>query len=172
MSRSKPGRGRTTVLKDLHAALGGAFVTIQDFVDALLKRHPLAMEEAYFELLLAALQQHDTVIVDDLQLPTAIMKGCGFYLRSGLLDAPMTALASAVSSGGWQVVGEENGGEAEEGARKRRSSRRPRRWTGRRRTGRGQSERVVPLKRSGWVAICDIALCDCALRIAPVDLAL
>ena len=53
--RSKPGRGRTTVLQALHTELGGAFVTMRDFVDALLKRHPLAMEEAYFELLLAAL---------------------------------------------------------------------------------------------------------------------
>ena len=32
--RSKTGRGRTTVLKALHATLGGAFITLRDFVEA------------------------------------------------------------------------------------------------------------------------------------------
>ena len=31
--------------------------------------------------------------MDDLQVATAIMKGCGFYLRPGLLDVPMKVLA-------------------------------------------------------------------------------
>ena len=102
--RSKPGRGRTTLLRTLHAAMGGAFVTLQDFVDALINRHPLAMEEAYYELLLAALREHDTVIVDDLQVANGIMQGCGFYLRSGLLDAPMNALAAYAAAAGKRLV--------------------------------------------------------------------
>src|SRR5262249_44410037 len=50
--RAKTGRGRTTVLQALHGALGGALITLRDFVEALDKRHPLAMEESYYSLVL------------------------------------------------------------------------------------------------------------------------
>ena len=54
--RSKPGRGRTTVLRPSTRRWAGRLLTMRDFSTALIKRHPLAMEEAYFELLLAALR--------------------------------------------------------------------------------------------------------------------
>jgi hypothetical protein len=102
--RSKTGRGRTTVLETLHAATGGAFVTLRDFVGALEKRHPLAMEETYFERVFEALLEHDTVIVDDLHVATAAMGGCGFSLRSGLLNVPFTVLATYAASAGKRLI--------------------------------------------------------------------
>jgi hypothetical protein len=53
--RSKTGRGRTTVLSALHTALGGSLLTVKDFVAALDKRHPLALEEVLFERIYDAL---------------------------------------------------------------------------------------------------------------------
>jgi hypothetical protein len=102
--RAKTGRGRTTVLQALHATLGGAWITLRDFMDLLDKRHPLAMEEVYYERILDALREHDTVIVDDLQVAASVMRGCGFYLRSGLINAPMTVLASYVASAGKRLI--------------------------------------------------------------------
>ena len=57
--RCKPGRGRTTVLSVLHGALGGALLTVKDFVACLSKRHPLALEEAFYEVVLDALREQD-----------------------------------------------------------------------------------------------------------------
>jgi hypothetical protein len=105
--RAKPGRGRTTVLGALHEALGGALLTVEDFVVALDQRHPLALEEALFERMYEALREHDRVIVDDLHVATTVMRGgCHFYPRSGLLDAHMTFLvAYATSAGKTLIVG-------------------------------------------------------------------
>jgi ATP-dependent 26S proteasome regulatory subunit len=100
------GRGRTTVLLELHRKLGGALVTIKDFVEAIRDRHPLALEDSLYQVLLDALQKHDHVIVDDLHLATAVMAGCGPYPRTGLIDAPMTVLAAyAVQTGKKLILG-------------------------------------------------------------------
>jgi hypothetical protein len=56
--RSKPGRGRSTVLSLIHGAKGGAFLTVRDFVASLNKRHPLALEEALYEVLIDALREY------------------------------------------------------------------------------------------------------------------
>jgi transitional endoplasmic reticulum ATPase len=103
--RSKPGRGRTTVLSLIHAAKGGAFLTVRDFVACLDKRHPLALEEALYEVLLDALREHDCVIVDDFHVATTVMRGgCGFYPRNGLLNAPMTVVAAYASATGKRLI--------------------------------------------------------------------
>jgi predicted AAA+ superfamily ATPase len=102
--RGKPGRGKTTVLAELHRRVGGLLVTIRDFVEAATRRHPLALEDALYHLLLDALSQHDQVLVDDLHLATAVTSGCHFYPRAGLLDAPLTVLASFAADAGKKLV--------------------------------------------------------------------
>ena len=37
------GSGKTTVLREVHGATGGAFLTLSDFVNAMRSRHPLAL---------------------------------------------------------------------------------------------------------------------------------
>ena len=39
------GRGKTTVLGELHKRTGGAFLNLRDFVESSAKNHPLALEE-------------------------------------------------------------------------------------------------------------------------------
>jgi len=102
--RSKTGAGRTTVLRALHGTVGGAFLSVQDFVDAISQRHLLALEEAYCEVIAASLRDHCHVIADDLHLATAVMKGCGFYLRSALRNVPMTVLATHAAAAGKRLI--------------------------------------------------------------------
>lgn len=62
------GAGKTTVLSEVHRAVGGAFLTMKNFVDAMRGQHPLAMEETYEQMVMTAMMMHDVVIVDDLHL--------------------------------------------------------------------------------------------------------
>ena len=96
----RTGRGRSTVLAQLHRTLGGVFLGIQDFVDATRDFHPLALEDALYNVVFQALRENNCVVVDDFHVATSTMKNCHFYPRSGYLDSPMTVLgAYAVESG-------------------------------------------------------------------------
>jgi ATP-dependent 26S proteasome regulatory subunit len=87
------GMGKTTVLRSLHAAVGGAFLSARELLDAARTRHPLALEEAFEEMVRHALTANDTVLVDDLALLEAVVAGhCFGYPRTGYLNVPLTAL--------------------------------------------------------------------------------
>ena len=102
----RSGRGRSTVLARLHRAFGGTLLRIQDFVEATSDRHPLALEDALYNVVFQCLRNNDCVIVDDLHVATSAMKDCHFYPRSGYLDSPMTVLATyAVESGKKLILG-------------------------------------------------------------------
>ncbi len=89
------GSGRTTLLRLVHAKVGGAFLNMKDFMGILRQRNPIALEETLEELVLDALNQHSHVIVDDLRLLSDVIGPCNhFYQRRNLLDAPLTTLTS------------------------------------------------------------------------------
>jgi DNA replication protein DnaC len=71
-----PGMGKTTVLREVHAAIGGAFLTMKELVDALRPRHPFSLEETFEQWLMEALTAHDCVILDDLHLITNATRLC------------------------------------------------------------------------------------------------
>ena len=54
---SPSGRGRTTVLRKLHAEMGGGFVTGKDFIETSAARHPLSLEETLYSAVIASLQE-------------------------------------------------------------------------------------------------------------------
>src|SRR5207247_6533615 len=89
--RSNPGKGRTTILRWVYAAAGGAFVGVRQLMSVLMDRQPSAIEEAFLELVEDCFESHDLVIVDDLHLIRSVVEGCD-YPRSCLLDAVLTAL--------------------------------------------------------------------------------
>src|ERR1043166_5437692 len=62
------GRGKTTVLRELHKQVGGAFLNMKDFVEASAGKPPLALEETLYQLIVDALKAHPLVIVDDIHL--------------------------------------------------------------------------------------------------------
>ena len=88
------GRGKTTILKELHKQVGGVLLNMKDFVEASAKNHPLALEETLYQLLLHALKSHAAVIVDDVHLVDLSSAGCHFYPRSGYFNATMMGLCS------------------------------------------------------------------------------
>ncbi len=88
------GMGKTTVLREVERAHGGAFLSANTFLDAMQSRHPLALEETFEQWVRQALAKNDCVLVDDLHLLVEVVQGCGSYPRSGLLNVPLTALAT------------------------------------------------------------------------------
>ena len=91
------GMGKSTLLRTAHEQLGGVYLGIRDLVESMSARHPLALEEAFDQLLRTAFAHHDHVFLDDLHLLTSVTSGgCGGYPRSGFLDAVLESLAGQV----------------------------------------------------------------------------
>lgn len=86
------GRGKTTVLKEVHRQIGGAFLGMNDFVAASSLKHPMALEETLYNLVFDALKAHPVVILDDLHLLDLYHAGCHFYPRSGYLNSIIMGL--------------------------------------------------------------------------------
>src|SRR5262249_40365161 len=49
------GSGKSTVVQTLCAATGGVVLTLKDLVEAMRARHPLALEETFYQMVLDAL---------------------------------------------------------------------------------------------------------------------
>jgi AAA+ superfamily predicted ATPase len=90
------GRGKTTILRELHQQVGGAFLNMKDFAEASIGKHPLGLEETLYQLILDTLKAHPLVIVDDIHLLDFHAAGCHFYPRSGYLNSIMMALCNYV----------------------------------------------------------------------------
>lgn len=88
------GRGKTTILREIHRQTGGAFLGMKDFLDASSRAHPLALEETLYHLVLNALKAHPVVILDDLHLLDLYSAGCHFYPRSGYLNSVLMGLCA------------------------------------------------------------------------------
>ena len=88
------GRGKTTVLKEVHKQTGGAFLGMKDFAEASSVKHPMALEETLFNLVVGALKSHSVVIVDDMHLLDLFSAGCHFYPRSGYLNSMMMGICA------------------------------------------------------------------------------
>jgi AAA+ superfamily predicted ATPase len=102
--RSQPGMGKTTVLQAAHQALGGAFLTMKEFIDAMRPQHPLALEETFEQWVGDSLRGHDRVFLDDLDLVSDVTTGCGTYPRAGFLRVPLSALAAQAVATGKKLI--------------------------------------------------------------------
>lgn len=92
------GCGQTTVLKALHAKLGGAFLDMKDLLPVITAAHPLAMEESMSNLMLEALQKNERVFVDDLGLLCTVVGSCAYHTpRQNFINALMQVVVSYVT---------------------------------------------------------------------------
>jgi predicted AAA+ superfamily ATPase len=99
------GQGRSTVLAELHRAHGGVLLGMQDFFQALRGGHPQALEETLEQVVRDALLDNDHVFVDDLHLLLHVIGGgCSFYQRNGLVNLPLTTLATLAAAAGKKLV--------------------------------------------------------------------
>src|ERR1043166_1852781 len=98
------GRGKTTVLRELHQKVGGAFLSMKDFVEASKGQHPLALEETLYNVILAALKANKLVIVDDIHLLDISASGCHFYPRSGYFNSIMMGICTYALEAGKKLI--------------------------------------------------------------------
>ena len=85
------GIGRTTVLRHVHQASGGAFIGLKEFFRLLVANGPFLIEESISTLIENALQEHDLVIVDDLHVLRQVTDGV-YYPREWMLEVVLTAV--------------------------------------------------------------------------------
>src|SRR5438552_566979 len=88
------GRGKTTILRELHREIGGTFLNMKEFVEASASKHPLALEETLYQLIMDAFKASPLVIVDDVHLLDLYSAGCHFYPRSGYFNSIMMGLCT------------------------------------------------------------------------------
>ncbi|MDF1502227.1 AAA family ATPase [Roseisolibacter sp. H3M3-2] len=101
---TRPGMGRSTLLRAVHRALGGTLLGASDLTRALDARHPLAVEEALHRLLADALAEHEVVLVDDFHLAASPLLVGHFYPRNGLARLPLAALGDEAARRGRRLV--------------------------------------------------------------------
>src|SRR6185295_15586679 len=89
--------GKTTVLAHIHQELGGVQIGVREFLAKLSTYEPLAIEEAFLDLIDAQIAAHDLVIVDDLHLIKNVAES-GDYTRKSLFDAVLTAALGTASA--------------------------------------------------------------------------
>ena len=97
------GAGRTTVLRAVAAATGGAWIGAREFMTSLSAHEAAALEEAFLALLDKALDLNDCVILDDLHLVAAVVNACD-YPRAWLLDVVLTAVLDGAVARGKQIL--------------------------------------------------------------------
>jgi ATP-dependent 26S proteasome regulatory subunit len=98
------GRGKTTILNELHREAGGAFLKVRDFVEASARNHPLALEETLYNLVFDALRTNSVVILDDVHLLDLYSSGCHFYPRSGFFNSIMMGLCTYTLESGKKLI--------------------------------------------------------------------
>jgi transitional endoplasmic reticulum ATPase len=87
--------GKTTVLGYVHEQLGGARIGVREFLSTLASYEPMAIEEAFLDLIDAEIAKpQDLIIVDDLHLIKNVVESCD-YMRQHLFDAVITAVLSS-----------------------------------------------------------------------------
>ncbi len=97
------GRGKTTILRQLQAQTGGAFLNAEAFLRASVQAHPLALEETLYRLVVEAFDANATVYVDDVHL-LDLSSGCHFYPRSGMFNATLMGICTYASEAGKKLI--------------------------------------------------------------------
>jgi transitional endoplasmic reticulum ATPase len=88
-------RGRTTILRKLHEETGGGFVTGEAFLESSASRHPLSLEETLYSVVRKALDENETVYVDDIDLIHDATSSCHFYPRGSYVETALLELSDA-----------------------------------------------------------------------------
>ncbi|MBV9157790.1 MAG: AAA family ATPase [Acidobacteriaceae bacterium] len=107
--QGETGRGKSTVLAEIHREFGGAVLKISDLLNKTGRKHPLALEESFFELVLAALKRHHLVIVDDFEFLQGVVCCSHAYPRMRWIDAASLALCDYANRNGKKIAFSNNG---------------------------------------------------------------
>ena len=100
----KEGRGKTTLLRQLHAEKKSKYLDTREYVERMSSKDPYQMEEVLEEMLRKAMVESDLVIVDDIDLIYDVICGCGhfdFYQRKKFVEAVFANLCNYFPERSW-----------------------------------------------------------------------
>jgi ABC-type polar amino acid transport system ATPase subunit len=63
-----PGKGKTTMLRELHRLRGGAFLSMKSYIEEIATREPFQMEESLERILMNAMDRNEYIILLDLSI--------------------------------------------------------------------------------------------------------
>jgi ABC-type cobalamin transport system ATPase subunit len=89
----RAGCGKSTILRALHARLGGAMIGAREIIEASATRDPLALEETSYQVIAAALAGNPAVIVDDFYYVSLVSCCSHAYPRNNFIAAALAPLA-------------------------------------------------------------------------------
>jgi ATP-dependent 26S proteasome regulatory subunit len=92
------GNGKTTILTNAQATLGGVRIGPAELQTAAAEVDPLAVENAFYDLVTTALDSNSTVFIDDLHLIAQVIDGCHAYPRGGYIALTLSALAARAAA--------------------------------------------------------------------------
>src|SRR5690349_6997305 len=98
------GTGRTTLLDRLGERLGGTVLGAPALETAVGEHHPLAIEDAFYDMVGTALDANPVVLIDDFQFLAQTIEGCRAYPRGGFIAAATAALGERVAERGSTLV--------------------------------------------------------------------
>ena len=90
------GKGRTSILERFHSEIGGKFLDIKDFLDALKGNHPLALEETLESWMRRAINDNEIVFVDDFHLLSAACTHYHSWRYKNVFKLVMTSICDFV----------------------------------------------------------------------------
>jgi transitional endoplasmic reticulum ATPase len=95
--------GKTAIFDHVQAQTGGARVGAREFLATLATKSPVAMEEAFVEMVEEALAGADLVLVDDLNRVKNVLENCS-NPRAELFDAGMSSILEKAARNGKKMV--------------------------------------------------------------------
>ena len=106
---SETGFGKTEVLKEFQRQTGAHWLDVRPFVADVAARHPMAMQDSMWQLLMLAIENHSSVIVDDFNLFFDYATGCSRSPRGSYHETVAKALLLTVEGKRGQLILGSNG---------------------------------------------------------------
>ncbi len=106
---SSDSLGKTTVLRQFMQETGAFWLDVRPFVAEVAKGHPMAIEDAAWQLLISTMEQHSKIIIDDFQLFFDFAGSCGAYPRTSYYEATMRAIMLVAKAAKRQLILGSNG---------------------------------------------------------------
>ena len=88
----RSGTGKTTILRALHARVGGALLGAREIIEASVDGNPIGLEETSYQLIEGALSASPAAIVDDFHHVAMVSCCSQFYPRHNFIAAALTPL--------------------------------------------------------------------------------
>jgi len=102
--QANDGNGKTTMLRAAHARMGGIWLDAADLQSNLSSKHPLAVEETFYDLVSRALDDNAVVFIDDVDLLFRMLEHSQSYPRNSLLPLGIKALVARIAATGKTLI--------------------------------------------------------------------